>query len=139
MNGWALSVPELAEIISQFEKEYEKLINHYHQQKITMNAVKLFKQIFIATFQLENLAVINNTSQIFDGNIFHNIAKLESIGFMQLKAFISNELISCKTSINSKIALNHLILLNDDYSKKPHGKTAEKRLTTQFLTKFRDA
>ena len=104
-----------------------------------MNAVKLFKQIFIATFQLENLAVINNTSQIFDDNIFHNIAKLESIGFMQLKAFISNKLISGKTSINSKIALNHLILLNDDYSKKPHGKTAEKRLTTQFLTKFRDA
>ena len=138
MNDWALSVPELAEIISQFEKEYEKLINHYHQQKITMNAVKLFKQIFIATFQLENLAVINNTSQIFD-DIFHNIAKLESIGFMQLKAFISNKLISCKTSINSKIALNHLILLNDENSKKPHGKTAEKRLTTQFLTKFRDA
>ena len=89
--------------------------------------------------RLENLAVINDTSQLFDDNIFHNIAKLESVGFMQLKAFIKDRLISCKTSINPKIALNHFILPNDEKSKKPHGQTAEKRLTTQFLTKLRDA
>ena len=89
--------------------------------------------------RLENLAVINDTSQLFDDNIFHNIAKLESVGFMQLKAFIKDRLISCKTSINPKIALNHFILPNDEKSKKPHGQTADKRLTTQFLTKLRDA
>ena len=58
---------------------------------------------------------------------------------MQLKAFIKDRLISCKISINSKIALNHFILPKDKKSKKPHGQTAGKCLTTQFLTKWRDA
>ena len=57
---------------------------------------------------------------------------------MQLKAFTSDRLISCKTSIDSKIALIHFIFANDEKSKKPHGQTADKRLTTQFLNKLRD-
>ena len=61
------------------------------------------------------------------------------IAFIQLKAFINDRLISCKTTVNSKIALNHFILPNDEKSKNPHGQTAEKRLTTQFVTKLRDA
>ena len=58
---------------------------------------------------------------------------------MQLKGFISDRLISCKTFINSKKALNHFILPNDEKSKNPYGQTADKRFTTQFLTKLRDA
>ena len=58
---------------------------------------------------------------------------------MQLKAFKNDRLISCKTSINSEIALDHFILPNDKKSKKQYGQTADKRLTTQFLTKSRDA
>ena len=43
LNRWALSGPELAEIISQFENEYkQKMINHYRQQKITMNAESFY-------------------------------------------------------------------------------------------------
>ena len=104
------------------------------------NDVQRLRRNFVnSSFQLEKLTIINDTSQLFDDKIFHNIAKLESIGFMQLKAFINDRLISCKTSINSKIALNHFILPNDEKSKKPHGQTADKRLTTQFLTKLRDA
>ena len=89
-------------------------------------------------FQLENLTVVNDTSQLFDDNVFHNIAKVESIGFMQLKAFINDRLISSQTSIDSKIALNHFILTSDEKSKNSHGQTADKRLTAQFLTKLRD-
>ena len=57
-------------------------------------------------FQLKNLTVVNDTSQLFDENVFHDIAKLESIGFIQLKAFINDRLISSQTSIDSEIALN---------------------------------
>ena len=58
---------------------------------------------------------------------------------MQLKSFINDRLISCKTFINAKIALNHFILLNNEKNKKRHGQTPDKRLTTQFVTKLRDA
>ena len=62
-------------------------------------------------------AFINDTSKLFDKNIFHNVAMVESIGFMQLKAFIKDRLIICKISINSKIALNHFILPKDKKAK----------------------
>ena len=64
------------------------------------------------------MIVINDASQLFDGNIFHNIAKLEWIGFMQLKAFINDRLISCKKSINFKVALSHFILPNNKKKQK---------------------
>ena len=151
LNHWALSGPELAEIISQFQNEYEQndqslaSTKDYHERRKAFqtdfyNDVHRLRRNFVNNqFHLGNLTVINDTSQLFDDNIFHNIAKLESIGLVQLKAVINDRLISCKTSINSKIALNHFILQNDKKSKKPHGQTADKRLSIQFLTKLREA
>ena len=150
MNHWALSGPELAEIISQFQNEYEQndqslaSTKDYHERRKAFQTdfyhdVQGLRRNFVNnSFHLGNLTVINDTSQLFDDNIFPNIAKLESIGLAQLKAVINDRLISCKTYINSKIALNHFILLNDKKSKKPHGQTADKCLTIQFLTKLRD-
>ena len=150
LNRWALSGPELAEIISQFQNEYEQndqslaSTKDYHERRKAFQTdfyhdVQGLRRNFVNnSFHLGNLTVINDTSQLFDDNIFPNIAKLESIGLAQLKAVINDRLISCKTYINSKIALNHFILLNDKKSKKPHGQTADKCLTIQFLTKLRD-
>ena len=151
LNRWVLRRLELAEIISQFENEYQQndqskpSTKDHHEcskpfQRDFYNDVQGLRRNFVNNpFQLENLTVINDTSQLFDDNIFHNLAKLESIGFMQLKAFINDRLISCKTSINSKIALNHFILPNDEKKQKTLGQTTDERLTTQFLTKLRDA
>ena len=151
LNRRALRRPELVEIISQFENEYQQndqskpsTKDHHKCSKAFQtdfyNDVQGLRRSFVNNpFQLENLTVINDTSQLFDDNMFHNLAKLESIGFMQLKTFINDRLISCKTSINSKIALNHFILKNDEKSKKTLGQTTDKRLATQFLTKLRDA
>ena len=151
MNRRALRRPELVEIISQFENECQQndqskpsTKDHHECSKAFQtdfyNDVQGLRRSFVNNpFQLENLTAINDTSQLFDDNMFHNLAKLESIGFMQLKTFINDRLISCKTSINSKIALNHFILLNNEKSKKLYEHTADKCLTTQFLIKLRDA
>ena len=148
LNRWALSGPELAEIIPQFENEYEQNDQSLPSTKNHHKCSKAFETDFYNDIQrlqrnfvnnpvpAREPTIINDTSQLFDGDIFHNIAKLESIGFMQLKAFTSDRLISCKTSIDSKIALIHFIFANDEKSKKPHGQTADKSLTTQFLTKL---
>ena len=120
LNRWALRRPELAEIISQFENEFQQndqskpsTKDHHECSKAFQtdfyNDVQGLRRSFVNNpFQLENLTVINDTSQLFDDNMFHNLAKLESIGFMQLKTFINDRLISCKTSINSKISLKPL-------------------------------
>ena len=76
-----MSGPEPAEIITDFYNDVQRLRRNFVNNP----------------FQLENLTVINYTSQLFDGNIIHNIAKLESVGFMQLRAFINDKLISYKT------------------------------------------
>ena len=103
LNRWALSGPELAEIISQFENEYEQndqsltSTKDHHECSKTFqtnfyNDVQRLRRNFVNNpFQPENLTVINDTSQFFDDNIFHNIAMLESIGFLQLKAFITRD------------------------------------------------
>ena len=128
-NRWALTGPELAEIISPLENEYKQndqslpSTKDQHEcrkafQTDFYNGVQGLRRNFVSNpFLLENLTVINDTSELFDGNIFHNVAKLESISFMQLKAFINDRLISCKKSIISKIALNHFILPNDGKAK----------------------
>ena len=76
-----MSGPKPAEIITDFYNDVQRLRRNFVNNP----------------FQLENLTVINYTSQLFDGNIIHNIAKLESVGFMQLRAFINDKLISYKT------------------------------------------
>ena len=93
LNRWALSGPELAEIFSQFENEYKQndqslpSTKEHHEcskafQTDFCNDVQRLRRNFVNNpFQLENLTVINDTSQLFDDNIFHNIVKLESIGF----------------------------------------------------------
>ena len=100
---------EPAEIISQFENEYKQndqslppTKDHHEYSKAFQtdfynDAQRLRRNFVNNPFQLENLTVINYTSQLFDGNIIHNIAKLESVGFMQLRAFINDKLISYKT------------------------------------------
>ena len=123
MNRWVLSGPELAEIIYQFENEYKQndqsltsTKDHHECSKAFQtgfyNDVQRLRRNFVNNpFQLENLTVINDTSQLFDDNIFHNIAKLESIGFMQLRAFINDRLVSCKASINSNSTVSFLLIL----------------------------
>ena len=129
LNRWTLTGPELAEIISPLENEYKPNDQPLPSTKVQHECSKAFQTDFYNgvqglgrnfvsnPFLLENLTIINDTSKLFDGNIFYNIAKLDSIGFMQLKAFINDRLISCKKSINSKIALNHFILPNDEKAK----------------------
>ena len=97
MNRCALSGSALAEIIFQFENEYEQNGQSLPSRKDHHECSKAFQTDFYndvqglrrnfvnILFKLENLTVMNDTSQLFDDNIFHNIAKLESTGFMQLK------------------------------------------------------
>ena len=129
LNRWTLTGPEQAEIISPLENEYKQNDQPLPSTKVQHECNKAFQTDFYNgvqglgrnfvsnPFLLENLTIINDASELFDRNIFYNIANLESIGFMQLKAFINDRLISCKKSINSKIALNHFILPNDEKAK----------------------
>ena len=100
---------------------------------------KLYRTFMSNPFQLQNLAVVNNTDMVFDDNIFQNISSLESSGTSQLNTFIKVRLIMGKVSIKAKITLNHFILPGDEKSKKPRGSVVDKRLTSQFLTKLRSA
>ena len=90
-----MSGPELAEIISQFQNEYKQndqslaSTKDYHERRRAFqidfyhDVQGLRKNFVNNSFHLGNLMVINDTSQLFDDNIFHNIAKLESIGLVQ--------------------------------------------------------
>ena len=76
-----MSGPEPAEIISQFENEYKQndqslppTKDHHEYSKVFQtdfyNDVQRLQRNFVNNpFQLENLTIINYTSQLFDGNI----------------------------------------------------------------------
>ena len=58
---------------------------------------------------------------------------------MQLHKFTENRLLFSKVSIDTKITLNHFILLADEKSKTPRGSLIAKCSNMPFLAKLRAA
>ena len=148
LNRWALSAPELAQMISEFEDMFQAhpdSTRKHHEsspsfQRDFYNDVQKVKQNFIVNpFELNELTVVNNTDVMFDDNIYQNIKNLEVVGTTQLETFIKDRLIMSKVSLNGTISLNHFALPGDDKNKKPRGTLVDKRLCSSFLTKLRGA
>ena len=148
LNRWALSAPDLSQMIGEFEEMFQghsDNVKKHHESSPTFQQdfyrdVMKVKQNFINNpFELNELTVVNNTDIMFDDNIYENISNLEAVGSAQLENFITERLVMSKKPLDATISLNHFALPGDNKNKKPRGSLVDKRLCSSFLTKLRGA
>lgn len=146
---WELCGPEICRILNDYENirsATEKHGNQKHHENsptfrndFAKDTKTLLDSFPNNPFMLDKLTVINNTNVFFEDNIYHNITQLESVGRKQAQSFIEDRLIKSKTSIDTKITLNHFILPGDGKSTKSRSSVVDKRLNHDVLTKLRGA
>ena len=148
---WALCAPELTRMNQEFEQQYGNICDdestfkphHESSAKFQIEFFKDVQRLFASftenPFELQTLTMISDATQAFEENVFHNLSQLEPTGLSQLQTFINDRLILCKTPINARIRLNHFILPGDEKSKQSSVSAVGKRLSSELLTKLRDA
>ena len=150
LNRWALSAPDLAQMIGEFEDIYQfqvksDLPKRHHESSPTFqkdfyeDVLKVKTNFVNNPFELNELTEVTNTELLFDDNIYANLSTLEAVAETQLEQFITERLTTSKMALDAKISLNHFVLPGDDRNRKPRGATVDKRLSTSFLTKLRGA